>query len=367
MFLRQLFDAESSTYSYLLADRGAREAVLIDPVLEQVERDTQLIRELDFVLVAALDTHVHADHITALGLLRERLGTSTVISERAGAICEDRLVKQGDRIVFGRHELEVRETPGHTSGCVSYVWHAAECVFTGDALLIRGCGRTDFQQGDAATLFRSVREQLFSLPSEYSVYPAHDYRGRTASSIAEERRLNPRLGDQRSLEEFVQIMHELKLPTPQRMSMALPANLECGVARPASVPKPSFDTSWAPVEIAATGVPELPATAVSALLGQALVVDVREPDEFHGELGHLPGAELLPLGTLRSAGPSLDRERPLIVVCRSGGRSAKAAMELARLGFTRVASLRDGLLAWRAHGLPLEYGSSLSSVTTQQG
>ncbi len=367
MFLRQLWDADSSTYTYLLADQGAREAVVIDPVLEQVERDTQLIEELGLRLIAALDTHVHADHVTALGLLRERLSASTVISERAGALCQERLVKHGDRIRFGTHELEVRETPGHTSGCVSYVWHAARCVFTGDALLIRGCGRTDFQQGDAATLFRSVREQLFSLPDEYTVYPAHDYKGRTASSIDEERRFNPRLGGQASLEEFVRVMQALTLPYPKRMGVAVPANLECGTPRPRATPKPAFDTSWAPAELSATGVPELTASAVSSLLGQALVLDVREPDEFHGELGHLPGAELLPLALLRSGAPALSRQQPLIVVCRSGGRSAKAAVGLAQLGFSRVASLRGGLLAWRAEALPLEYGSSRSSVTTQQG
>lgn len=367
MFLRQLYDADSSTYTYLLADTGAREAVLIDPVLEQVERDTQLIQDLGFQLIAALDTHVHADHVTALGLLRERLGASTVISERAGAICEERLVKHGDRIRFGAHELEVRETPGHTNGCVSYVWHAAQCVFTGDALLIRGCGRTDFQQGDAATLFRSVREQLFSLPSAYTVYPAHDYKGRTASSIAEERRLNPRLGEQRTLEDFMRIMQDLKLPYPKRMTIAVPANLECGAPRTEAIQKPTFDTHWAPVEMTASGVPELTPSAVSALAGEALLLDVREPDEFHGELGHLPGAELMPLAVLHSLAPSLSRQQPVIAVCRSGGRSAKAAVELARLGFTRVASLRGGLLAWREQALPLEYGASMSSTATQQG
>ncbi|HEY6562509.1 MAG TPA: MBL fold metallo-hydrolase [Polyangiaceae bacterium] len=367
MFFRQLYDADSSTYTYLLADTQTREAVVIDPVLEQVERDVQLIQDLGFRLVDALDTHVHADHVTALGLLRERLGASTVISERAGAICEDRLVKHGDLIRFGGHELEVRETPGHTSGCVSYVWHAAQRVFTGDALLIRGCGRTDFQQGDAATLFRSVREQLFSLPSEYTVYPAHDYKGRTASSIEEERRLNPRLGDQRSLEEFLRVMQELKLPYPKRMGIAVPANLECGAPRTEPIPKPTFDTAWAPVELTTTGVPELTASAVSALGRDAVLLDVREPDEFHGELGHLPGAELLPLAVLRSGALSFGRQQPLITVCRSGGRSAKAAVELAQLGFSRVASLRGGMLAWRAQSLPIEYGSSMSSVATQQG
>jgi len=366
MFFRQLFDPDSSTYTYLLADRLAAEAILIDPVFEQLERDALLIEELGFRLVTALDTHVHADHLTASGALRLRLGCSTVISERAGSICEDRLVKHGDPIAFGRHALEVRETPGHTNGCISYVCHEAKCVFTGDALLIWACGRTDFQQGDAATLFRSVHEQLFSLPAEYTVYPAHDYKGRTASSIDEEMRLNPRLGAHRTLTDFVRVMDELKLPYPRKMDLAVPANLECGLPKRGNAAGPVVDTSWAPIELTAAGVPELSPAAAAELGTKALIVDVREPDEFSGELGHVPGAELVPLGTLSSGALFWPQNRPLVAVCRSGGRSAKAALQLAQLGFSRVASVRGGMLAWREQKLPLEYGSSVNSATGQQ-
>ena len=166
MLFRQLFDPETSTYTYLLADEETREAVLIDPVLEQLERDSSLLDELSLRLIAVLDTHVHADHVTAQGLLRRRFAAKTVLSERSGAVCADRLVKDGDRIQFGRHALEVLETPGHTNGCLTYVCRDARLAFTGDALLIRGCGRTDFQGGSSPTLFRSVREKVFALPDD---------------------------------------------------------------------------------------------------------------------------------------------------------------------------------------------------------
>jgi sulfur dioxygenase len=235
MLFRQLFDLESCTYTYLLADEESREAVLIDPVLDQLDRDVLLIQELRLRLVYALDTHVHADHVTALGALRDRLGARTVVSARSGSGCPDVFVKEGDLIRFGRYGLEVRETPGHTNGCVTYVTLDQRMAFTGDALLVRGCGRTDFQEGDARTLYRSVTEKLFTLPDGCTVYPAHDYKGRTATSVAEEKEHNPRLGAQKTADEFVGIMSQLKLARPKHMDEAVPANLACG-QRPA--PKP---------------------------------------------------------------------------------------------------------------------------------
>lgn len=235
MLFRQLMDPETSTWTYLLADEETREAVLIDPVIEQVERDLTLLKELDLKLAWALDTHVHADHVTALGTLRERTGCRTGISARAGtAGCSDALLREGDRVSFGRYALEVLETPGHTDGCVTYVTADRAMVFTGDALLIRACGRTDFQQGDARTLYRSVRGKIFSLPDGAMVYPGHDYKGRTASTVGEEKRWNPRLGLARSEDEFVGIMANLKLAYPKKIDVALPANLQCG--RPSAEP-----------------------------------------------------------------------------------------------------------------------------------
>lgn len=228
MLFRQLFDADTSTYTYLLADERTREAVLIDPVIGQVERDLELLRELDLRLVYALDTHVHADHITALASLRDATGCETVVSAKAGVICQDVSVRDGDRLRFGRHELEVRETPGHTNGCLSFVTGDQTMAFTGDALLIRGTGRTDFQQGSSERLYHSVTQKLFSLPDSTLVYPGHDYKGRTVSTIGEEKRFNPRLGQGKSLETFLEIMENLRLPLPRFIDEALPANLLCG-------------------------------------------------------------------------------------------------------------------------------------------
>ncbi len=230
MLFRQLFDPESSSYSYLLADSASREAVLIDAVREQLERDLALLAELELRLVFAVETHVHADHVTASGLLREKLGARVVVGARAGVETADLALDDGAGVRFGRHWLEARATPGHTAGCVTWVCSDAGMAFTGDALLIRGCGRTDFQQGDARRLFRSVRERVLTLPDETLLYPAHDYRGRTVTTVAEEKRWNPRLGLARSEQEFVAIMDGLQLAYPKRMDEAVPANLRSGLA-----------------------------------------------------------------------------------------------------------------------------------------
>jgi sulfur dioxygenase len=369
MLFRQLFDQDSSTYTYLLADERSRRAVIIDPVLEQLERDTTLIRELELDLVWALDTHVHADHVTALGLLRQRFAARAVISERGGAVCADRLVKHGDHIEFGAHELTVRETPGHTNGCVTYVSSEGgqERAFTGDAVLIRGCGRTDFQQGSAEVLYRSVQEQLFTLPDDTLLYPAHDYKGRTVTSVAEEKRYNPRLGQGKSVDEFALIMRELKLPYPRRMDVAVPNNLQCGVVPSQPTVAGEVDQSWAPLVLSPVKVPELSSEWLREHLSEVLVLDVREPDEYRGELGHIPGAELVPLQALSGATSSLPTDRPLVTVCRSGGRSGKAALGLLEHGFTRVASLAGGMTGWSQRGLAVEYGPPVQRAIDRQG
>lgn len=230
MNFRQLFDPETSTYTYLLADDRTLEAVLIDPVREHVERDVTLLRELGLRLLYTLETHVHADHVTASGLLRERLGSKVVVGARAGVQNADLALGDGVGVRFGEHWLEARETPGHTGGCVTFHWPDAKRAFTGDALLIRGCGRTDFQQGDPRRLFHSVRDRIFTLPDDTQLHPAHDYQGRTVTTVGEEKRFNPRLGTARTEEEFVQIMGALKLAYPKRMDEAVPANLVSGTA-----------------------------------------------------------------------------------------------------------------------------------------
>uniref|UniRef100_A0A8C1MS32 Persulfide dioxygenase ETHE1, mitochondrial n=1 Tax=Cyprinus carpio TaxID=7962 RepID=A0A8C1MS32_CYPCA len=224
---RQLFESESSTYTYLLADTDTGEAVLIDPVLETVDRDLQLITELGLTLKVALNTHCHADHITGSGLLKKKVfGLKSAISRHSGAAA-DLLLSEGDRIRFGKHSLTVRETPGHTDGCVTYVTEDERMAFTGDALLIRGCGRTDFQQGSAQRLYQSVHQKIFSLPGHCFVYPAHDYKGQSVSTVEEEKKFNPRLT--KTLHEFVSVMNNLKLPKPQKIDISVPANLVCGL------------------------------------------------------------------------------------------------------------------------------------------
>ncbi len=227
MFFRQLWEPESSTYTYLLADRSTGEAVLIDAVRDKIDRDLQLVRELGLTLRYVMDTHVHADHVTAAGEIARRTGAQSVAG-RLGAGCAGLHVGAGAVLPFGRISLQVLETPGHTDDSLSY--RAEDRVFAGDALLIRGCGRTDFQNGDPHQLFRSITETLFALPDDTLVYPAHDYRGMTVSTIGEEKRWNPRLAG-KSREEFVQVMRNLNLGVPAKMMEAVPANRACGLAQ----------------------------------------------------------------------------------------------------------------------------------------
>ncbi|KAM9039212.1 persulfide dioxygenase ETHE1, mitochondrial [Sarcophilus harrisii] len=227
LLLRQLFEANSCTYTYLLGDRSSGEAVLIDPVLETAARDARLVRELGLHLRYAVNTHCHADHITGTGLLRSMMpGCKSVISRLSGAKA-DLFLEDGDILPFGRFALEARASPGHTDGCLTFVLSDHSIAFTGDALLIRGCGRTDFQQGCAKTLYHSVHEKIFTLPGDCLVYPAHDYQGHTVSTVEEERTLNPRLT--LSCEDFVRVMNNLNLPKPKQIDVAVPANMRCGV------------------------------------------------------------------------------------------------------------------------------------------
>uniref|UniRef100_A0A1B6FJV1 Persulfide dioxygenase ETHE1, mitochondrial n=1 Tax=Cuerna arida TaxID=1464854 RepID=A0A1B6FJV1_9HEMI len=226
-FFRQLFDTESSTYTYLLADVTSKIAVLIDPVIEHAERDAKLINELGFNLKYAMNTHMHADHITGSGLLKKMIpGCKSLISRCSGAMA-DVYVDACDVVQFGSHCLSVRSTPGHTNGCVTYVCENQGLVFTGDTLLIRGCGRTDFQEGDAATLYNSVHTQIFTLPDNFKIYPAHDYKGLTCSTVLEEKTYNPRLTKPKA--EFIKLMNNLNLPYPKKIDIAVPANKVCGI------------------------------------------------------------------------------------------------------------------------------------------
>jgi sulfur dioxygenase len=224
---RQLFDEKSWTYSYILADLKSKEAIIIDPVLEQAERDAKLIQDLGLTLKYGVNTHCHADHITGTGKLKQLLpGVKSVIGEAAGAQADVK-INEGDVIEFGRHKLEVLSTPGHTNGCMTYLVREQGVVFTGDALLIRGCGRTDFQEGNAESLYENVHNKIFSLPNNFQVFPAHDYKGIMSSTVFEEKTYNPRLTKTKA--EFVEIMNNLNLPYPKQIDRALPANKMCGV------------------------------------------------------------------------------------------------------------------------------------------
>lgn len=225
MFLRQLFDSESSTYTYLVADEETGKAALVDPVREKLERDLALLRELGLELEWVLETHVHADHVTAAGLLRERTGAKTAASA-VGAPCVDVRLAHGDVIRVGELSVTALATPGHTDDGMSFV--VGGHVLTGDTLLIRGCGRTDFQNGDAGALYDSIERVLFSLPDATVVLPGHDYKGQTQSTIGEEKRHNPRLAG-KSREAFIELMSGLGLPKPKQLDVAVPANRACGM------------------------------------------------------------------------------------------------------------------------------------------
>lgn len=227
LVFRQLFEPISCTYTYLLGDAETKEAVLIDPVLETANRDAKIVNELGLHLKFAVNTHCHADHITGSGLLKKLLpGCKSVISRHSGASA-DVHIDEGDVVKFGKFTLETRSTPGHTDGCLTYVLGNHTMAFTGDALLIRGCGRTDFQQGCPKTLYKSVHKKIFTLPNACLLYPGHDYTGQTVTTVEEEKKLNPRLT--KTQEEFENIMNSLNLPKPKQIDFAVPANLKCGI------------------------------------------------------------------------------------------------------------------------------------------
>ncbi|HEV2336937.1 MAG TPA: MBL fold metallo-hydrolase [Stellaceae bacterium] len=359
LVFRQLFDPQSSTYTYLLGDRPSGEAVLIDPVFEQVRRDVALLGELGLTLIATLETHVHADHVTGASLLKRRTGSRIMLAAASGAEGAGRALAQDDVVVFGARRLLVRATPGHTSGCLTYVLDDRSMAFTGDCLMIRGAGRTDFQGGDAAAMYRSIHEQIFTLPDDCLLYPAHDYRGLTVTSVAEERRFNPRIGGEIGIGDFTGYMNNLGLAHPKQMDIAVPANLRCG--RPENEAALAADPSWAPLRYSFAGVWELDPHGLEEHTGEhqgaVQILDVREPAEFTGPLGHIAGAVLIPLGELAERAGELSHERPVVAVCRAGGRSAQATVILQKAGFTEVANLTGGMLRWRAEGHAVEGGS----------
>jgi sulfur dioxygenase len=278
-------------------------------------------------------------------------GSAIALSAAAGAENVTLPLRHGDRVAFGSRQLEVRSTPGHTNSCLSFVLDDQAIAFTGDALLVRGCGRCDFQQGDAATLYRAIRDQILSLPDHCQLYPGHDYSGRMVTSVAEEKAFNPRLGGSATERDFVGFLDNMKLPHPHRIAEALPGNLRCG--RPRQETENTTD-AWGPVRRSYAGLPELDAAWVVEHRPQLTLLDVRSNEEFNGPDGHIPGSQLIPLPELLDRLPEIPLEHPVVVVCHAGSRSGLAAQQLLRAGLEQVASLHGGISRWQAEGYPIE-------------
>jgi len=350
MIFRQLYDGTSSTYTYVLADDDTQEAVVIDPVFEQANRDLALVHELRLKLLYSIDTHCHADHVTGSWLMAHKTGCKVGVAAAVGAQNVDIELRHGDRIPFGKHYLEVRATPGHTDGCLTYVLDNQSMAFTGDALLIRGCGRSDFQQGDAARLFDSITEQIFSLPDDCLLYPGHDYSGRTVTSVAEEKAFNSRIGGAANKSDFVGYMNAMQLPHPKHIDIALPANMVSGKPKEGEF---SAEPDWAPVRMTFAGVPEVEPEWVADNQASMHLLDVREPEETVIGEAKIPRAQVVPLGELRDRVSEVPRDKPVVTFCRSGRRSAMAVSILQNAGIEKVANISGGFLRWRDEGLPL--------------
>lgn len=343
MLFRQLYDAVSSTYTYLLAAEDSREAIIIDPVFEQMHRDLALLRELDLTLKIVADTHAHADHVTAAWILKQKTGCRIALAAAAGAENVDIPLQHGDQFGVDGLTLEVRATPGHTNGCLTYVLADRSMCFTGDTLLIRGCGRSDFQQGDAARLFHSITDQIFTLPDSCIVYPAHDYSGRTESSVGEEKQFNPRAGGGANEKDFVHYMNAMQLPHPKKLAEALPANMRSGMPDDGKLPP---EPDWADIRITYAGIPEVEPEWVIQNQPSVTIVDVREADEVDEPLDGLNNAMSIPLSQLRDRLAEVPTDKPVVTLCRSGKRSSLALGILKAAGHDKVANIHGGVLHW---------------------
>lgn len=329
--------------------------MFIDTVFEQHARDHALLNELGLELVAVVDTHCHADHVTGAWLMQQATGCRIGISRRYQPPVQgaDLPLDHGNRITFGARHLEVRATPGHTEGCMTLVLDDRSLAFTGDALLIRGTGRCDFQRGSAQALYRSITHQIFSLPDECLLFPAHDYSGRTVSSVGEEKAYNPRVGGAADERDFVGLMENLNLPHPKQIDIAVPANMRSGRPADDKVPRAA---DWGPVRQTYAGLLEIEPDWVSEHLGQVHVLDVRQPQEMLESLGRIANAQLIPLNELKARLAEVPREKPVVAVCHAGMRSGQATVILRGDGLTRCANLRGGMLLWSQLGLPAEHG-----------
>lgn len=347
----QLFENESSTYTYLLVDKTTKEAVIIDPVLETVERDLKFIKELDVKLKFILDTHIHADHITGAGELRKQTGAKTGVSQMAKVDCVDIELQDQQILEFGQQKIKVLATPGHTNTCMSFL--CEQYLFSGDALLIRSCGRTDFQQGSNEKMFNTLKNILYKLPEETVLMPGHDYRGFTRSSIALEKKYNARVNENTTFEDFAKTMSELKLAHPKKIHMALPANMACGV-------KPQESNRFFTPQMV-DGVPEITCEVLQRAMSETgfhnrvKLIDVRRPDEYIGEYGHIKGAKLLTQGLeLENYLKQEDKDTEIVFICRSGGRSGNATRAAQIMGFKKTINMTGGMIRWTQLGFESE-------------
>ncbi|MEM7563312.1 MAG: rhodanese-like domain-containing protein [Pseudomonadota bacterium] len=337
--VKQLFDRESCTYTYLLLDAQTGEGAIIDPVLELFERDMEIISELGIELLYTIETHAHADHITASGKIRQNVGAKLVYGVDSGIPAIDLPLADGDCIQLGHYQIRAIATPGHTSGCTSYFCDGK--LFSGDTLLIRGCGRTDFQFGDPGQLYDSITGKLFVLSDDTVVYPAHDYNGRTSSTIGEEKKWNPRLSGGRSREEFVDLMNNLNLDMPKKINEAVPANMNVGIRfDPKRYLLQDFDMNdlhqvWQ----------ELP--------DNTLIMDNRTPEEY--AKGHVPGSRNIPLGTENDHVVELADFERVYLYCRSGRRAQTTMTNLNLQGLNHIICIsHSGMPDWEKAGYPVE-------------
>lgn len=344
MLFRELNRGKCKTY--LLACEKTRKALLIDPIREKTDRYLAALAYYGCTLELVIDTHTHADHRTAVFELKELTGAKVVMHRRAPAPHVDIHVQDGQTIACGEIQLRVLTTPGHTPDGMSL--YAEGKVFTGDTLLIRGTGRTDFSGGDAGMQYDSITNKLFALPDDTLVYPAHDYRGNTQTCIGEEKRLNPRIAN-RSRSEYVELMAKLALPLPSKIQEVLQPNQTAldddRIAFP-TIAELNQVRQLSPVEVLALVHSDSP----------PLVLDVREPNEYSGELGHIPGSKLIPLKDLADHAGELEayKNKHVIAICRAGVRSSTAAAILTSLGFEQVSNLRGGMLEWNDQKLPVQ-------------
>ena len=357
---KQLFDPESCTYTYLISDDRTSTALLIDPVDTQITVYLKLLEQYGLTLKYSLETHVHADHITGSGLLRQQLGCKTAVSVNCGAKSADIQIVDGDIFeLSGNEYVKAIATPGHTAGSISFLWR--DRIFTGDALLINGCGRTDFQGGDSGVLYDSITQRIFTLDSDILVYPGHDYTGHRVSSIHQELNSNKRLAG-KSRDEFIEIMHGLNLPMPKLIDIAVPAILYCGTdpetARQAAE-KPAINVeAKAPKQSCQTLVDNVKKYITEVTVEQTIaiiensdinIIDVREESEVAN--GYIENSHLIPRGVLEFKIDSFvalkDKSKTVLLYCHSGNRSALAAVTLQTLGYTNVLSMAGGYQAWK--------------------